>query len=343
MTSKELFLQSTALTEKPGIYLIYCLINEKCYIGSSINVKRRERQHRSDLKKKIHHCANLQNAWNKYGKENFIWRFIKETESLDHQYLVDLENKYLELLSKKEVFNSTIPAVLWAPISDLKGEKHHRSKVTREIAKQIKEEYNSIVKPGKLVYGIRQKLAAKYNLSVGLIGNICTGQHWTNPDYVWRNAFSGAEKSVKGIKKQRRGVSEKILISKEACNAIYDEWLQERKEKLGTKMYVKGLTTRLSKKFELSVDSIRKIVSGEHPNSPIHNQKTEYKIDGYNPGVDSVLKEKIINRYEEIRRERNLIKVPGIKEQLVKEFGVTIQLVINILLKYKSPYNIKKT
>lgn len=47
-----------------GVYKI--IINEKAYVGSSINIKLRWRQHKSDLKCNRHNNPHLQAAYNKY-------------------------------------------------------------------------------------------------------------------------------------------------------------------------------------------------------------------------------------------------------------------------------------
>lgn len=54
-----------------GIYMIKNLVNNKVYIGQSINIKKRFREHKYNLKNNIHANHHLQNAWNKYGGENF--------------------------------------------------------------------------------------------------------------------------------------------------------------------------------------------------------------------------------------------------------------------------------
>ena len=59
---------STVIT---GIYSITNLTNGKRYIGKSLSIHSRWSQHRRDLKKGIHHSGFLQNAWNKYGEDNF--------------------------------------------------------------------------------------------------------------------------------------------------------------------------------------------------------------------------------------------------------------------------------
>lgn len=54
-----------------GIYQIKNKLDGKSYIGSSNNIKRRWSEHSARLNMGIHHSNYLQNAWDKYGKENF--------------------------------------------------------------------------------------------------------------------------------------------------------------------------------------------------------------------------------------------------------------------------------
>jgi len=56
---------------KSGIYKIVNLVNDKIYIGSSINLKNREKDHFKDLKGNYHSNRYLQYAFNKYGENNF--------------------------------------------------------------------------------------------------------------------------------------------------------------------------------------------------------------------------------------------------------------------------------
>lgn len=61
-----------------GIYGIRNLINNKIYVGQSIHIKTRWEQHRSALKHKNHENRHLQAAWNKYGKDNFVFEILEE-------------------------------------------------------------------------------------------------------------------------------------------------------------------------------------------------------------------------------------------------------------------------
>lgn len=51
---------------KSGVYQIYNPITNKRYIGSSIDVYRRIKEHRRNLKGNRHENQHLQNAWNRY-------------------------------------------------------------------------------------------------------------------------------------------------------------------------------------------------------------------------------------------------------------------------------------
>ena len=61
-----------------GIYNIVNVIDGKIYIGSSNDIERRFRKHRSLLNRNIHENKYLQNAWNKYGETNFKFILVKE-------------------------------------------------------------------------------------------------------------------------------------------------------------------------------------------------------------------------------------------------------------------------
>lgn len=61
-----------------GIYCIKNRINNKVYIGQSINIRTRWYNHRKELDGNRHHNEHLQNSWNKYGRENFVFNVIEE-------------------------------------------------------------------------------------------------------------------------------------------------------------------------------------------------------------------------------------------------------------------------
>lgn len=75
-----------------GIYFISNKINNKLYIGQSINIEQRWNAHKRELRNNIHENSKLQRAWNKYGEENF--EFLIATKCKEYQ-LNTLEQYYI--------------------------------------------------------------------------------------------------------------------------------------------------------------------------------------------------------------------------------------------------------
>jgi len=73
------------LKGKCGVYQIRNIVNDYVYIGSSNNIKYRLETHFKDLEHNKHLNHHLQHAYNKYGKENFIFEIV-EFCSLSEQF-----------------------------------------------------------------------------------------------------------------------------------------------------------------------------------------------------------------------------------------------------------------
>ncbi len=75
-----------------GIYLITCTVTDKVYVGSTNDLYRRWRSHRSQLRAGLHSNPHLQNAWNKYGESAFTFSVL---EKCDDAKLIEREQHYL--------------------------------------------------------------------------------------------------------------------------------------------------------------------------------------------------------------------------------------------------------
>lgn len=61
-----------------GIYCIENKLNHKKYIGQSRDIMHRWRDHKRNLNKNSHDNRYLQNAWNKYGSNNFLFYILEK-------------------------------------------------------------------------------------------------------------------------------------------------------------------------------------------------------------------------------------------------------------------------
>lgn len=104
--------------------MIKNLLNDKVYIGSSINLRRRLQVHISHLQKQIHHNKHLQAAFNKYGQKSFVYCVLEICEPIKDTILF-LEQKYLDL--NPEYNNATV--------AENNAGWHHTEEVCEKIRK----------------------------------------------------------------------------------------------------------------------------------------------------------------------------------------------------------------
>jgi group I intron endonuclease len=81
---------------KSGVYIIKNIINDKCYVGSSIKIRERLGWHYNMLLNKKHPNVRLQSAFDLYGKDNFEFIPLLNTKSIYNtkleQWVLDKSN-----------------------------------------------------------------------------------------------------------------------------------------------------------------------------------------------------------------------------------------------------------
>ena len=103
-----------------GIYKIINILNNKFYVGSAVDLKRRKTRHFSELRKGNHRNGHLQAAWKKYGEQAFI--FVVVEEVADVALLFEKENVWLkEHVGKPYCYNIGTDAA--APMLGKTGEQ----------------------------------------------------------------------------------------------------------------------------------------------------------------------------------------------------------------------------
>nr|QJS52068.1 putative GIY-IYG homing endonuclease [Stigeoclonium helveticum] len=91
----------TELKNKKGIYSFYNKINNKQYIGSSVDLYKRMIEHIMGIKSNI----AFQKAMNKYGLKNFYFYIYEFYSNGNNITLVDLETQYIQKFDFKTLYN----------------------------------------------------------------------------------------------------------------------------------------------------------------------------------------------------------------------------------------------
>lgn len=116
-----------------GVYFIKNLVNKKIYIGSSKDVPQRIDYHKRKLDKDKHENEYLQNAWNKYGSENFQFIF---RISCDPKYRLELEQRLIDFYEcyKRDIGYNLEKCVYKTEV---------REETKRKISQGLKEYYKN--------------------------------------------------------------------------------------------------------------------------------------------------------------------------------------------------------
>lgn len=92
-----------------GIYSIKNSVNNKQYIGMSVNIENRLSVHRSLLINNKHPNIHLQRAWNKFGESSFTFEIVEAVSTDDGELLAEKEKAYIALCdSFKNGYNRSL-------------------------------------------------------------------------------------------------------------------------------------------------------------------------------------------------------------------------------------------
>lgn len=139
-----------------GIYAIFCIVSGKSYVGSAIDIKNRWREHKKCLQKAKHYNVYLQNAWNKYGENEFDFHVL---EHCPKEQLIEREQFYLDLFkSYQRNFGYNILSTAGSPLG---------FKYSQETKKKL-----SLMRIGnKFRLGIKHSSKTKKKIAFALKGH----------------------------------------------------------------------------------------------------------------------------------------------------------------------------
>ena len=160
---------------KKDIYIIRNVINNKCYVGQSIDYKYRFRKHCEEAQRnKYKYKSYLYNAMNEIGIENFYVELLESQVEDYNEKEIYYINKYNTLRP-----NGYNLAKGGNQYPNLSGVEHHEAKITSQ------EDLNAIY--DKLLnsdYTISE-IAKQFNVSYDVISGINRGVTYKNDEYIY--------------------------------------------------------------------------------------------------------------------------------------------------------------
>lgn len=232
-----------------GIYKITNLINGKCYIGQSINIEKRWKNHQVVATNPNDNGYNypLYQAIRKYGQKNFSWEVIEECDknSLDEReiYWISYYNSYNNGYNQTLGGNNIPSEVKWTKLSE----------------EQVKEIKNKLLTQEYTL----EKLSKEYNVHKDTIRDINNGWTWIEKDLQYPLYIS--HKSALYQKKKNYCVDCGKEISNQSTRCIncykktIENPLKPNKEELQQVLKENnGNFTKVGKRYGVSDNQVRK-------------------------------------------------------------------------------------
>lgn len=175
-----------------GVYQIINTVNGNCYIGSSIDIKKRWNGHRRLLERGKHHSRHLQNAWGLYSADCFRFLII---EQCDEKQLIEREQYYIDTLR---------PEYNILPFAGRTLGRRHTESARQKMSEARKGKMLFSVdrnqKISESLKGRKRQQKTKEKISKTLTGRVISNE--------WRNKISKALKGKVLSKETRKKLSD---------------------------------------------------------------------------------------------------------------------------------------
>ena len=132
--------------QRPGVYIILCIKNNKRYYGESVNVSARLSQHKSRLRRNIHEIPELQHDWNLYGEIFFDFSAVYMCLNCDRAERKAIELKYISQ-QLAVCYNKFAQTSRKKQNNPFWGKKH-TEQTKKQISRSLYENYQNRVPEG---------------------------------------------------------------------------------------------------------------------------------------------------------------------------------------------------
>jgi group I intron endonuclease len=196
-------MDAASIPASSGIYRIVCLITGRMYVGSSLDLQKRKRDHFSLLRRNAHTNKKLQHAFNKYGPDAFRFEIV---ELVLAPFLLEREQYWLDKIRPAlNIARSTQSAHLGlkhSPASRAKMSARLRGRTAHNRGKKSSPE--AIEKNRQAKLGKKASPATKEKMRVRMTGNTINQGRKHTTEYIekLRQASTGRKASPETLAKR---------------------------------------------------------------------------------------------------------------------------------------------
>lgn len=262
-----------------GIYKIQNKVNNKCYIGSSIDITNRFYVHLSSLRHNKHQNIYLQNAWNKYGEDNFDVEII---EQCDKCILSEREQYYVDLLGNynitKEVIRNTPSEESKLKHSNTRKEMHKLGLLSKTVRSIIQYDLNgNKIKEWESITEASKNL----NINQSTILRVLKNTYKQGKGFIWRyledKEIPIVDFTRKDIVKNSR--SKKVILTSNDEKLEFDSIkLAARHFNITRHNFTQYITKNLKFKRKYKIDLVKLGEFMETPEVDNHELSTDLNV-----------------------------------------------------------------
>ncbi len=188
-----------------GIYIITNKINNKSYVGQSVDIEKRITVHFRTAFRENYPTYNyhIYQAIRKYGKENFEWHILETLEEIDRKKLDQLEQYYI---NKYDTFHhgyNMNEGGNTANQNIASGERNGKAKLTEKDVIDIREAYNN--------HELKRDVYERYKDRISESGfhKIWNWENWKNilPEYHSKENIYWHSHQGKGLSSEQASLN----------------------------------------------------------------------------------------------------------------------------------------
>ena len=196
------------MQSKSGVYQIINTVNNKRYIGSAVDLRKRENEHFAHLRRGAHHSSYLQRAYNKHGRDAFHFEVLMYTPR-DHCIIV--EQAVLDAVKPEYNLSKRADSRLGAPQPKSMAKAQSKRMKERWANMSVEERAEMSSKTSREIKGYWKDRNAEERVAAAKKASIAAHKRWQSLPQEERDRIN----AIKGKKSKEYWASRSLAKEKQ--------------------------------------------------------------------------------------------------------------------------------